>query len=114
MTVRFIHRPILSVVISVFIMLLGVLALTQLPMTLFPSIAPPEVNVTVEFTGANAETVTKAAIVPLERAINGVPGMKYMSSDAGNDGVGVVQIIFEIGTDPDIAAVNVQNRVAAV
>jgi hydrophobic/amphiphilic exporter-1 (mainly G- bacteria), HAE1 family len=83
-------------------------------MAQFPSIAPPEVNVTVEFTGANAETVTKAAIVPLERAINGVPGMKYMSSDAGNDGVGVVQIIFEVGTDPDIAAVNVQNRVAAV
>jgi HAE1 family hydrophobic/amphiphilic exporter-1 len=83
-------------------------------MAQFPSIAPPEVNVTVEYTGANAETVTKAAIVPLERAINGVPGMKYMSSDAGNDGVGVVQIIFEVGTDPDVAAVNVQNRVAAV
>jgi HAE1 family hydrophobic/amphiphilic exporter-1 len=83
-------------------------------MTQFPNIAPPEVNVTVEYTGANAETVTKAAIVPLERAINGVPGMKYMSSDAGNDGVGVVQIIFEVGTNPDIAAVNVQNRVAAV
>jgi HAE1 family hydrophobic/amphiphilic exporter-1 len=83
-------------------------------MTQFPSVAPPEVNVTVEYTGANAETVTKAAIVPLERAINGVPGMKYMSSDAGNDGVGVVQVIFEVGTDPDVAAVNVQNRVAAV
>jgi HAE1 family hydrophobic/amphiphilic exporter-1 len=96
------------------ILILGGLALTQLPMTQFPSIAPPEVNVTIEYTGANAETVTKAAIVPLERAINGVPGMKYMSSDAGNDGVGVVQILFEIGTDPDVAAVNVQNRVAAV
>jgi HAE1 family hydrophobic/amphiphilic exporter-1 len=96
------------------ITILGSLALTQLPMTQFPSIAPPEVNVTIEYTGANAETVTKAAIVPLERAINGVPGMKYMSSDAGNDGVGVVQILFEIGTDPDVAAVNVQNRVAAV
>jgi HAE1 family hydrophobic/amphiphilic exporter-1 len=83
-------------------------------MTQFPSIAPPEVNVTIEYTGANAETVTKAAIVPLERAINGVPGMKYMSSDAGNDGVGVVQILFEVGTNPDVAAVNVQNRVAAV
>lgn len=114
MTSRFIHRPFLSIVISLIITLLGALALTQLPMTQFPSIAPPEVNVTVEYTGANAETVTKAAIVPLERAINGVPGMKYMSSDAGNDGVGVVQIIFEIGTDPDVAAVNVQNRVAAV
>src|SRR5215208_2480316 len=114
MTVRFIHRPILSVVISVFIMLLGVIALKRLPMTLFPSIAPPEVNVTVEYTGANAKTVEKAAIVPLERAINGVPGMKYMSSDTGNDGVGVVQILFETGTDPDIAAINVQNRVSSV
>jgi len=83
-------------------------------MTQYPSIAPPEVNVTIEYTGANAETVTKAAIVKLERAINGVPRMKYMSSDAGNDGVGVVQILFEIGTNPDVAAVNVQNRVAAV
>jgi hydrophobic/amphiphilic exporter-1 (mainly G- bacteria), HAE1 family len=114
MTSQFIQRPVLSIVISLIITLLGALALTQLSMTQFPSIAPPEVNVTIEYTGANAETVTKSAIVPLERAINGVPGMKYMSSDAGNDGVGVVQIIFEVGTDPDVAAVNVQNRVAAV
>jgi hydrophobic/amphiphilic exporter-1 (mainly G- bacteria), HAE1 family len=114
MITQIIHRPILAVVISLIILFLGILSLFQLPMTLFPSIAPPEVNVTVEYTGANAETVTKAAIVPLERAINGVPGMKYMSSDAGNDGVGVVQILFEIGTDPDAAGVNVQNRVSAV
>lgn len=114
MITQLIHRPVLSVVISILITLLGLLAVSQLPMTQFPSIAPPEVNVTIEYTGANAETVTKAAIVQLERSINGVPGMKYMSSDAGNDGVGVVQIIFEIGTDPDVAAVNVQNRVAAV
>jgi HAE1 family hydrophobic/amphiphilic exporter-1 len=111
---QFIRRPVLSVVISLIITLLGVLAVTQLPMTLFPNIAPPEVNVSVEYTGANAETVTKAAIVTLERAINGVPGMKYMSSDAGNDGVGVVQIIFDIGTNPDLAAVNVQTRVSDV
>jgi len=87
---KFINRPVLSIVISLILVLLGVLSLFQLPMTQFPSIAPPEVNVSIEYTGANAETVTKAAIVPLERAINGVPGMKYMSSDAGNDGVGVV------------------------
>lgn len=111
---KFIHRPVLSIVISLIISLLGILTLTKMPMAQFPNIAPPEVNVTVEYTGANAETVTKAAIVPLERAINGVPGMKYMSSDAGNDGVGVVQILFEIGTDPDVAAVNVQNRVSSV
>jgi hydrophobic/amphiphilic exporter-1 (mainly G- bacteria), HAE1 family len=78
MIAQIIHRPILAVVISLIILFLGILSLIQLPMTLFPSIAPPEVNVTVEYTGANAETVTKAAIVPLERAINGVPGMKYM------------------------------------
>ncbi|WP_294670976.1 efflux RND transporter permease subunit [uncultured Fluviicola sp.] len=114
MVSTFIKRPLLSVVISVIISLLGVLAMVALPMAQFPSVAPPEVNVTIEYTGANAETVTKAAIVPLERAINGVPGMKYMSSDAGNDGVGVVQVIFEVGTDPNEAAVNVQNRVAAV
>jgi HAE1 family hydrophobic/amphiphilic exporter-1 len=114
MTTNFIHRPILSIVISLIITLLGVLSLTQLPMAQFPSIAPPEVNVSIEYTGANAETVTKAAIVPLERAINGVPGMKYMSSDAGNDGVGVIQIIFEVGTDPNVAAINVQTRVMDV
>jgi len=114
MTTKFIHRPVLSVVISVITALLGVLALLKLPMTLFPSIAPPEVNVTVEYTGANAETVVNAALIKLERAINGVPGMKYMSTDAGNDGVGVIQIIHEVGTNPDIAAVNIQNRVAAV
>ena len=114
MIAQIIHRPILAIVISLVIVFLGILSLLQLPMALFPSIAPPEVNVTVEYTGANAETVTKAAIVPLERAINGVPGMKYMSSDAGNDGVGVVQILFEIGTDPNVAGINVQNRVSAV
>ncbi len=111
---KFVQRPVLSIVIALIITLLGLLSLVQLPMAQFPNIAPPEVNVTVAYTGANAETVTKAALVPLERAINGVPGMKYMSSDAGNDGVGVVQILFEIGTDPDVAAVNVQNRVSAV
>ncbi|NUO10533.1 MAG: efflux RND transporter permease subunit, partial [Candidatus Brocadia sp.] len=114
MSSKFIHRPILSIVLSLIITLLGALALTKLPMEQFPSIAPPVVNVTIEFTGANAETVTKAVIVPLERAINGVPGMKYMSSISGNDGMGIVQVIFEVGTDPDIAAVNVQNRVGTV
>jgi len=83
-------------------------------MTLFPAVAPAEVNVEVEYQGANAETVTKAAIEPLERAINGVPGMKYMTSDVGNDGVGIVQIAFETGTDANIAAINVQNRITEV
>jgi hydrophobic/amphiphilic exporter-1 (mainly G- bacteria), HAE1 family len=114
MTTRFIHRPILSLVMSVMLTLLGLLALVRLPVSQFPPIAPPEVNVTIEYTGANAETVTKAAIVALERSINGVSGMKYMSSDVGNDGVGVVQVIFEVGTDPELAAVNVQNRVNTI
>jgi hydrophobic/amphiphilic exporter-1 (mainly G- bacteria), HAE1 family len=109
-----IRRPVTAIVIAIFITIFGLLALIQLPIAQFPNVTPPEVNVTVEFTGANAETVTKSALIPLERAINGIPGMKYMSSDAGNDGVGVIQIIFETGTDPDIAAVNVQNRVATV
>lgn len=114
MGLTFVRRPVLSAVLSIALVLLGIIALQVIPMGLFPSVAPPEVNVTVEYTGANAETVTNAALMPLERAINGVPGMKYMSSDAGNDGVGVVQILFEIGTDPDVAAVNVQNRVSSV
>lgn len=114
MLTRFVHRPVLSAVISIILTLLGVIAFYRLPMSLFPRIAPPEVNVTVDYTGANAETVTRAAIAPLERAINGVPGMKYMSSDSGNDGTGVIQILFETGTDPDVAAVNVQTRVTSV
>jgi hydrophobic/amphiphilic exporter-1 (mainly G- bacteria), HAE1 family len=114
MTSRFIHRPVLSIVISLIILILGALATYKLPMTLFPHVAPPEVNVTVEYPGANAETVAKAAIVPIERAINGVPGMKYMTSDSGNDGVGVIEVLFDVGTDPEIAGVNVQNRVATV
>jgi HAE1 family hydrophobic/amphiphilic exporter-1 len=110
---KFIERPVLSIVISIIITLLGLLSLVRLPMAQFPSIAPPEVNVTIEYTGANAETVVKAALIKIERAINGVQGMKYMSSDAGNDGVGVVQVIFDLGINPDAAAVNVQNRVAS-
>jgi HAE1 family hydrophobic/amphiphilic exporter-1 len=110
----FVRRPVLAAVIAILITILGVLALVHMPMTLYPEIAPPEVNVTVHYTGANAETVIKAAIVPLERAINGVPHMKYMSSDATNDGMGVVQVLFEAGTDPDVAAINVQNRVNTV
>lgn len=113
MVSKFIHRPVLSIVISLFILLLGGLGLTQLPMTQFPDIAPPEVNVTTKYTGANAEACVKAVVTQLERAINGVPGMAYMSSVSGNDGSSVIQIIFKSGTDPEIAAVNVQNRVAS-
>ena len=102
----FIRRPVLSLVISLLIVLLGVLALVGLPVTQFPDIVPPSVTVTANYTGANADVCAKAVATPLERAINGVPGMKYMSSTAGNDGVGVVQVLFDTGTDPDVASIN--------
>ncbi|HQO90619.1 MAG TPA: efflux RND transporter permease subunit, partial [Chitinophagales bacterium] len=90
------------------------LAITQLPVTQFPSISPPKVMVTAEYPGANGELMIKSVIIPLERALNGVPGMKYMTSDAGNDGEASIQIVFNLGTDPNVAALNVQNRVASV
>ena len=111
---QFIQRPVLSIVISLLITILGGLSITQLPMTQFPDIAPPEVTVTTKYTGANAESCIKAVVTPLERAINGVPGMAYMSSVSGNDGTSVINIVFKAGTDPEIAAVNVQNRAASV
>ena len=111
---QFIHRPVLSIVISLIITLLGVLAITQLPVTQFPSISPPKVNIVAAYPGANGELMIKSVIIPLERAINGVPGLKYFASDAGNDGEASIQVVFDLGTDPNIASVNIQNRVAAV
>jgi len=111
---KFIRRPVLSLVISLIIVLLGVLALFNLPVTQFPDIVPPSVIVTANYTGANAEVCTKAVATPLERAINGVPGMTYMSTVTSNNGMTVIQVYFKVGTDPDIAAVNVQNRVTTV
>ena len=111
---KFIQRPVLSIVISLIIVFLGALAITQLPVTQFPSISPPKVNVTADYPGANGELMIKSVIIPLERALNGVPGMKYMTSDAGNDGEASIQIVFNLGTDPNVAALNVQNRVASV
>lgn len=110
----FIHRPVLSIVISLVIVLLGVLSMTQLPVTQYPDIAPPAVTVTTRYTGANAEVCAKAVVTPLERAINGVPGMTYMTSTSGNDGTSIIQVYFKVGTDPDVAAVSVQNRVTTV
>lgn len=110
----FIRRPVLSLVISLFMVLLGVLALVKLPVTQFPDIVPPSVTVTANYTGANAEVCAKAVATPLERAINGVPGMTYMSTVCSNDGVTVIEIFFNVGTDPDKAAVSVQNRVSTV
>lgn len=111
---KFIRRPVLSIVISLIIVFLGVICLLKLPVTQFPSISPPKVNVTAEYPGANGELMVKAVLIPLERALNGVPGMKYMTSDAGNDGEASIQVVFNLGTDPNLAAVNVQNRVSSV
>jgi HAE1 family hydrophobic/amphiphilic exporter-1 len=105
---------VLSIVISLIIVFLGSLALIQLPVTQYPSISPPKVNISATYPGANSELMIKAVVIPLERAINGVPGMKYIDSDAGNDGEASIQVVFNLGTDPNIASVNVQNRVAAV
>ncbi|UIR55620.1 efflux RND transporter permease subunit [Sphingobacterium sp. SRCM116780] len=111
---KFIHRPVLSIVISLIIVFLGILSMLKLPVTQFPSISPPKVNITAEYPGANGELMVKSVLIPLERAINGVPGMKYITSDAGNDGEASIQVIFNLGTDPNLAAVNVQNRVSSV
>lgn len=111
---KFIRRPVLSIVISLIIVFLGILSLVKLPVTQFPSISPPKVNITAEYPGANNELLIKSVVIPLERGLNGVPGMKYMTSDAGNDGEASIQVVFDLGTDPNVAAVNVQNRVSSV
>ena len=110
----FIRRPILSAVISVIIVCLGALAIVSLPITQFPDIVPPSVTVTARYTGASADVMSKTVATPLERAINGVSGMTYMTTVCTNDGMSLTTIYFKVGTDPDVAAVNVQNRVTTV
>ncbi|MBP9963638.1 MAG: efflux RND transporter permease subunit, partial [Parabacteroides sp.] len=109
---RFINRPVLSTVISILIVILGFLGLISLPVTQYPDIAPPTVSVRATYTGANAQTVLNSVIAPLEDQINGVENMMYMSSNASNNGSADISIYFKQGTDPDMAAVNVQNRVS--
>jgi len=108
----FIERPVLSTVISVIIVILGILGLIALPITQYPEIAPPTVQVSTSYPGANADVVLNSVIVPLEEQINGVENMTYMTSSAGNDGSAGITIFFKQGTNPDLAAVNVQNRVS--
>ncbi|MCL7986865.1 efflux RND transporter permease subunit [Sphingobacterium sp. lm-10] len=110
----FIKRPVLSLVISIFISLLGILSIFTIPITQFPDIVPPSVMVKADYIGANAEVSTNAVAIPLERAINGVAGMTYMSSVSTNNGTTLIQVFFKVGMDPDVAAVSVQNRVATV
>ncbi|MCM1532640.1 MAG: efflux RND transporter permease subunit [Bacteroides sp.] len=110
---RFIQRPVLSTVISIIIVILGLIGLVSLPVEQYPDIAPPTVMVTATYTGADAQTITNSVITPLEDAINGVENMDYMVSKATNDGSAQISIYFRQGTDPDMAAVNVQNRVSS-
>lgn len=110
---RFIERPVLSTVISIIIFMLGVLGLVQLPIEQYPDIAPPTVNVSAGYPGANAEVVLNSVIIPLEEQINGVEGMTYMTSNANNNGGGSINVYFRVGKDPDMAAVEVQNRVSS-
>jgi HAE1 family hydrophobic/amphiphilic exporter-1 len=109
---RFIERPVLSTVISIILLLLGSISMTSLPITQFPDIAPPTVSVNAFYPGANAEVVARAVATPLEEAINGVENMTYMTSTSGNDGSMSINVFFKQGTNPDLASVNVQNRVS--
>ena len=109
---RFINRPVLSTVISIFMVILGILGLLFLPITQYPDIAPPTICVSTTYTGANAQTILNSVIAPLEESINGVEDMLYMTSTATNTGSADITVYFKQGTDPDMAAVNVQNRVS--
>ena len=108
----FIDRPILSVAISTFLVLVGIIALAILPIEQYPDIAPPTIRVSTTYSGANATAVQNAVIAPLEEAINGVEDMTYMTSEASNSGSASITVYFKQGIDPDMAAVNVQNRVS--
>jgi len=109
---KFIDRPVLSTVISIIIVILGVLGLTSLPVSQYPEIAPPTVSVSANYQGASADVVMNSVVIPLEEQINGVEDMTYMTSTSNNDGSASINIYFKLGTNPDLAAVNVQNRVS--
>jgi HAE1 family hydrophobic/amphiphilic exporter-1 len=114
MIAKILHRPALAIVISVIIVFLGGLAIYTLPISQFPSVAPPSVIVSVSYPGASANVLVDSVLIILEQAINGVPNMRYMASAATSAGEGAIQIIFEPGTDPDVAVLNVNNRIATV
>jgi HAE1 family hydrophobic/amphiphilic exporter-1 len=113
-TTKFVHRPVLAMVLSILIVFMGLLAMQSRPVSQFPEISPPRVIVTLDFPGASADVLVKSSLVTLERAINGVPGMSYMTSDATSAGEATIQVIFELGTDENQAVVNVKNRVDQV
>ncbi|HEY8918813.1 MAG TPA: efflux RND transporter permease subunit, partial [Chitinophaga sp.] len=110
----FMKRPVFAIVISLVIVFMGVLAIYTLPTSQFPSIAPPRVIVSVAYPGASADVLVKSVLIPMEKAVNGVPGMKYMTSDATSAGEANIQVVFDLGTDPSQAVVNVKNRIEQV
>src|SRR6476661_3435873 len=114
MFAKILRRPALAIVISLLILFLGGLAINTLPIAQFPNVAPPSVIVAVSYPGASAEVLTDSVLVILEQAINGVQDMRYMASAATSAGEGAIQIVFEPGTDPNVAVVNVNNRIAVV
>jgi len=107
----FIKRPVTAIVISILIMIIGTISITTLPISQYPSIAPPTVTVTANYTGADAQTVEQTVTTPIESQINGTPGMIYMSSNSTSNGQSQITVTFEVGTDIDIATLDVQNRV---
>ena len=108
----FIKRPVMAMSVSILILIIGMISLLTLPVEQYPDIAPPTVQVAAQYTGADAEAMMNAVIMPLEESINGVENMMYISSTASNAGRGTIDVVFKQGTDPDMAAVNVQNRVS--
>ena len=113
-TTKFIHRPVLAIVLSIVIVFLGILAMKSLPVSQFPEIAPPRVMVSIAYPGASASVLVESSLITLERAINGVPGMIYLMCDSTSAGEATIQVVFELGTDPTQAVVNVKNRVDQV
>src|SRR5882672_3786789 len=108
----FIRRPILATVCSLVIVLAGALAIPTMPVAQYPQVSPPQVTVTSIYTGANSEAVETAVTTPLEQAINGIEGMQYMTSSSTNSGFSQISVVFEVGRNHDLAAVDVQNRVS--
>lgn len=111
---KFIHRPVLAIAISIVIIFMGALSIKTLPISQFPSIAPPMVVVSIAYPGASANVLVNSVLIPMEKSINGTPGMKYMTSDATSAGEATIQIVFDLGIDPSQAVVNVKNRIEQV
>src|SRR5437763_10774112 len=114
MFTRILHRPALAIVISILLLFLGALGIYTLPTAQFPDVTPPTVEVAIAYPGASANVLVDSVLIPLEQSINGVQNMRYMASDATSAGAATIRIYFEPGTDPNMAVVNVQNRVAIV